>query len=88
MGTCAFYRASGREANPGPYPATCLCDKGKKSTPEFKTYVPNSGVASILLSMRACYTDVKSIFENIATFSRHAPFRRNLFHSDILESAA
>jgi hypothetical protein len=53
MGTCLLSIASGNEANPAfirydlrpAYP----CNKGKKSTPGFKAYALNSGVALILL---------------------------------------
>jgi hypothetical protein len=39
------------------------CDKGKKSTPEFETCAPNSGVALILLQTAASGQQCQKLFE-------------------------
>jgi hypothetical protein len=43
-------------------PAIYPCNKGKKSTPEFKTYASNSGVASNLLELAATAQECQKVF--------------------------
>jgi hypothetical protein len=60
-----------------PYPPSCSCDKGKKSTPGFETYAPNTGVALILLRLPVSTPDVKEFLRKSAISIALKGKRRN-----------